>query len=223
MANFSVRLVKELKGAPLSVLMALLFAGEVPVNLAWLARNTGYTDKPVRQALAYLCEHGFVLRAGRGWKIGGKSAQLLLSASDQAEIAEAEAASQGCADPADTPGGRDGKCRKNSGQPIIIVEDLKESTDSENTNSERGKNSRISGGFADFPELGQALMDVGIMENARTRGLLGRITPRDVRAMAAKIRDDPFHDLSETGLMVTILEGMAERNERRGGYEGWNW
>jgi hypothetical protein len=65
-------------------------------------------------------------------------------------------------------------------------------------------------------------MDVGIRENARTRHLLGRISPRDVRATAAKIRNDPCHDLSETGLMVAILEGVAERNERRGGYESWN-
>ena len=52
-----------------------------------------------------------------------------------------------------------------------------------------------------------ALMDVGITENARTRRLLGRITPRDVRSMAAKVRENPYFDLSETGLMVTILRG----------------
>jgi hypothetical protein len=40
--------------------------------------------------------------------------------------------------------------------------------------------------------------------------------------MVAKVRQDPYHDLNETGLMVAILEGVAQRSERRGDYESWN-
>jgi hypothetical protein len=99
---------------------------------------------------------------------------------------------------------------------------FKDSINNNNTNSEGGKKSLPVKDFEDYPELGKALLAVGIRENERTRRLLSRITPRDVRKMAAQIRDDPYHDLSETGLMVTILEGIAEKKQRQGGYESWN-
>jgi len=73
MPEFSLRLVRELKGAPLSVWMALMFAGSLPVNQAWLERSTGYSDKPIRQALYYLFEHGFVIRVEGGWIISDKT------------------------------------------------------------------------------------------------------------------------------------------------------
>jgi hypothetical protein len=45
--------LRQLKGAPLSVVLALMFAGS-PVGVDWLCRVTGYTDKPISQALKYL-------------------------------------------------------------------------------------------------------------------------------------------------------------------------
>lgn len=230
MSDFSVRLVKELKGAPLSVWMALVFARGVPANQNWLARNTGYTDKPIHQALAYLSEHGFVTRVEAGWVISEEN--CLLTLARPVEILELEAEPlempvegsefEGLtADPANSD--TDGHNRNNSDSPISIVnKGFKDSLNSSNTNNGSRKNSDSSHEFSDFPELGKALLDLGIRENARTRRLLGRITPRDVRAMVAKVRQDPYHDLNETGLMVTILEGVAQRSERRGGYESWN-
>ncbi|MFC1996993.1 hypothetical protein ACFLXI_05220 [Chloroflexota bacterium] len=218
MLNLSVRVVKELKGAPLSVLMALMFAGKEAANQAWVARNTGYTDKSVRQALDYLVEHGFVIRTGRGWMISDGSGQIALQIPPEVAYLELD---HPCVDPDNFD--LDDQIRNNSGSPISIVNKvLKDSNDSVNTNNECRNNSDKSPQFSAFPEIGQALMDAGIRENARTRRLLGRISPRDVRTTVAKIRDDPLHDLSETGLMVTILEGVAQRNEHRGGYESWN-
>ena len=72
-----VRLVKELKGAPLSVVIALSLAAQ-PVSNEWLERNTGYSDKPVAKALAYLQEHQFVIKTHRGWKLSDGAMQLPL-------------------------------------------------------------------------------------------------------------------------------------------------
>ena len=62
--------LRSLKGAPLSCLVALFFANQ-PVGKKWLARVTGYSDKPVSSAMDYLLEMGFVTSAGRceSWQI----------------------------------------------------------------------------------------------------------------------------------------------------------
>lgn len=50
-----IRMVRELKGAPLSIVMVLSLVHQ-RVTQEFLERATGYTDKPVSQALAL---HGF--------------------------------------------------------------------------------------------------------------------------------------------------------------------
>ena len=71
--------LRSLKGAPLSCLMALMFATQ-PVGKEWLSRVTGYSDKPVASALDYLLEMGFVTTAGRyeSWQIKQNVFQLPL-------------------------------------------------------------------------------------------------------------------------------------------------
>lgn len=72
--------LRSLKGAPLSCLMALMFATQ-PVGKLWLSRITGYSDKPVAAALEYLLEMGFVTTAGRyeSWQIKQNVFQLPLA------------------------------------------------------------------------------------------------------------------------------------------------
>jgi hypothetical protein len=59
------RLIHELKGAPLAILITLSLVRQ-PVTKEWLERTSGYTDKPVSQALAYLTENGLVLGTQAG-------------------------------------------------------------------------------------------------------------------------------------------------------------
>jgi len=62
--------VKECKGAALSVLVLLATnrdLGGGAVTQEWLERHSGYTDKPVSQALAYLRETGRITRTSLGW------------------------------------------------------------------------------------------------------------------------------------------------------------
>ena len=214
----SVNLIRELRGMSFCVLMVLVSTGCGPISLARLARISGYSEKPVRNALYDLFEHGFVIQTGDGWILVDRDQKLDLDVQSEFETHESEHQKLDSSN-------SDGNCQigKISLPPISINNKaFKDSFNNHNTNSEGGKNSLPVKNFADFPEIGQALLALGIRENERTRRLLGRITPRDVRKMAAQIRDDPYHDLSETGLMVTILEGIAEKKERQGGYESWS-
>ena len=75
-----VRLVKELKGAPLAILVLLSFS-PVAVSREWLEVYSGYSDKPVSKALYYLQENGFIVKTAAGWRIaeGGQQLPLPLS------------------------------------------------------------------------------------------------------------------------------------------------
>jgi len=79
---FSVSIVRLLKGVPLACWVALIIANENglgPQGAEWLERATGYTDKPVGQALLFLEENGVISRNGRYlWQLCGEFAQLPL-------------------------------------------------------------------------------------------------------------------------------------------------
>jgi hypothetical protein len=63
-----IRMVRELKGAPLSIVMVLSMVQQ-RVSQEYLERSTGYTDKPVSQALAYLQEIGLADHTRSGWQL----------------------------------------------------------------------------------------------------------------------------------------------------------
>ncbi len=67
---FTARMVRELKGAPLSCLILIMLAG-MPVSNEWLCRMSGYTDKPVAQALKLLSspEYQLICRTSGGWRL----------------------------------------------------------------------------------------------------------------------------------------------------------
>lgn len=73
--------VRMVKGAAASIIL-LLMTEPRGGNQAWLERYTGYTDKPVNQALAFLLENGMIIRTGdRGeyaYRLAGNAMQLPL-------------------------------------------------------------------------------------------------------------------------------------------------
>ena len=72
-----IRMVRELKGAPISILFALTVV-QTRVSQAWLERTTGYTDKTISQALGYLEEIGLADHTSAGWQLTGEAKQLPL-------------------------------------------------------------------------------------------------------------------------------------------------
>ena len=80
--------LRALKGAPVSVFLALMFAGRDkigPVSNEWLERATGYSDKPVSQALAVLKDYHLVLQTSRGWTLANGAVQLPLMVEDSTD------------------------------------------------------------------------------------------------------------------------------------------
>jgi len=71
-------LLRQLKGAPLSVYMACLIVRQV-VGRDWLCQQTGYTEHAVTTALGYLTSHNFLARVTGGWMVA-TAAQLPLMA-----------------------------------------------------------------------------------------------------------------------------------------------
>jgi hypothetical protein len=71
-------LVRQLKGAPLSVFIVCQIVRTV-VTQHFLCEQTGYSDFSVTRALSYLTEHNFLARVTGGWMIA-TAAQLPLMA-----------------------------------------------------------------------------------------------------------------------------------------------
>ena len=64
-----LELLRELKGAPLSVLLALALVKQ-PVQIVWIESVTGYTDDTIVKALRTLTEFNYAVRIGReSWQI----------------------------------------------------------------------------------------------------------------------------------------------------------
>jgi hypothetical protein len=61
-------MVRELKGAPLSIIIALGLVHQ-RVNQEWIERSTGYSDKSISQALQYLREVELVDETRTGWQL----------------------------------------------------------------------------------------------------------------------------------------------------------
>jgi hypothetical protein len=74
------RLLRELKGAPLSVLLAFVIT-RTTLSADWLVTQTGYTDKPVTQALKLLTARGWLTKSMGGWRLC-EGVQLPLGLSD---------------------------------------------------------------------------------------------------------------------------------------------
>lgn len=77
---FTARMVRELKGAPLSCLILLMLAGQ-PVSNEWLCMMSGYTDKPVSQALRMLAgpEYQIAVRTAGGWRLSNAFQEILIN------------------------------------------------------------------------------------------------------------------------------------------------
>lgn len=71
-----LRVVRELKGAPLSIWFVLQIVRQ-PCKQEYLERKSGYTDKPVSQALQYLKEIGLVVYLPlAGWMLSSQAPRL---------------------------------------------------------------------------------------------------------------------------------------------------
>lgn len=76
-----LQMLRLLRGAPLSVLYGLWLARAMRIGVVgneWLERSTGYSDKPISQALALLEEYGLATHTRVGWALTSGAEQLPL-------------------------------------------------------------------------------------------------------------------------------------------------
>ena len=78
--QLTTMMLRTLKGAPLSVLMALALSRQ-PVGAKWICRQTGYAIDTVHESLLFLEENQFATRNGRyAWQIANGVEQLPFAA-----------------------------------------------------------------------------------------------------------------------------------------------
>lgn len=207
-----IRLVRELKGAPISIILVLSFS-TLRVTQEWLERATGYTDKPVSQALQYLREIGLVDHTRSGWQLTGEGKQLPLGLALEESTTETPCENRGTAQ-SDTE----------------ILEEMPEEvsrniSDSITTTTIKDSKLRVKGSskycngdpsrnFSDS-ELKTALESAGI-KGVKLKALLSRggIRPVDVVAWEAELRER-YGGRYRPGLLVHVLESGDPAPERR--------
>lgn len=232
-----IRLVRELKGAPISIILGLSFS-TVRVTQEWIERATGYTDKPVSQALAYLQEIGLVDHTRAGWQLTGDGKQLPLGlALEQSRqglaLEESTTETQIEEDPVSPKSGeiQSQSPAKNAGQSAGLTRNISDSliiiTNTDSLNSEGGSNNNNNGppsrNFSDSDTISPELFEQNLaaLGAARVTGRkrqelarLDHVTPGYVRAWEAQLR----HELGrryKPGILICTVEGGAPAPEVR--------
>jgi hypothetical protein len=214
-----LRLIRELKGAPLSIILALQVVGQ-RVTQEYLERVTGYTDKPVSQALGYLSEIGMIDHTRAGWGlISGRAVQLplpldLLPAPQEepieGETQEDEEATQE----------NEAASRKNSDSIIIINPINQEIKDEKiNNNNNNGESRKNSDSDPPKGDVWGELERAGVQKNRRTEGLLCLewVTSAYVRSQRERLEGEGRTWPKDAGLLISVLEGNPGKVAHRRG------
>jgi len=154
--------VRTLKGAALSILILGLLDPQ-PHNAAWFERMSGYTDKPVTQALKLLVEYDYMLKSPNGWGIATDQ-QLKLS----------------------TGYPQENRNNSDSGDLVVSslikdsIKDLKELTTTTTRDSGNRNNSEM---------LKATCLELGIKDPKASQIAQLDITPEYIRAHVASVDD----------------------------------
>jgi len=187
--EFSVQYVRECKGAPLAILV-LLSLSAVPQRQEWLERNSGYTDKPVSQALKYLAETGRIVKARQGWVLA-EGFTLYLSAPDD-EKSRNNSESRNYSD---------------SFLSSINTKSFKDLDLEVNTTNKKSRN------YSDFskPEVWGELERLGVRKNERTMAMveMEHMSVEYVRSLAARLEDEGKGGARNSGLLIRACEQAA--------------
>ena len=86
--------LRELKGAPLSIILAIVMAGNRNVSVSYLVTETGYSDKTVNSGLDLLRTRQIITQTGRcRYQLTGENVQLPLYWGETTEPADPSPAS----------------------------------------------------------------------------------------------------------------------------------
>src|SRR3990172_1726157 len=218
-----IRMVRELKGPALSIFMALALVHQ-RVSQSWLEIATGYTDKSVSKALAYLEE-------------AGQAKQLPLASA--LEMGEQETENSANEEPREQEDNSDldNPSRRNSDSTSsrVLKESIKDSISTISSQDRRNSDSgdEQSGKIADrITAVKEALMAEEIGEPALSLLLGSQVLTADwVKAWAEQLKLR-YQEKYQTGLLVHVLSSgrqpkkkcRPDRNSEEGRqkYKDWN-
>ena len=196
MIEFNIGRIRELKGAPLAVFNLLLLCAE-PVSQAWLERWSGYSDKPIQQAVNFLKEKGLIQSTPDGWYLSDELnlPELIRNISDpiisinDLDLNGFDLESTNNKDP-----------RKNSDSQAQQVPLRR----------------HYQGDTPEKAELWQILRSAGIHRNDRTRALLKmeHISADYLRSKLEEYRSRGLKWVDWTGLFIRALEDAEPAPER---------
>lgn len=207
MITFSVSDVRTYKGAALSCLV-LLALSPLPVTQEWLERSSGYTDKPISQALSYLAELGRIVHTRSGWHLTDSSVQMALGMVD--------VLTESYPQPVDNLVSNElimsrnySESRNNSdSNPITIIRPLiKDTQDFEL--QELNTNSSVSRNYSDsHSEIWTALARLGCFKNDRTRVMveMPHVTLEYIKSLAAQLNEQGKGGVKHAGMFVKYCE-----------------
>lgn len=235
--EFSIRSVRELKGAPLSIVVALSIA-HMRVSQQWLIAATNYTDKTIATALTYLEEAGIVCRYADGWQLA-QAQQLALPMDDgEGDALEDGDAPQESQEEEGTRGasllldgefiGAESSDTENfsdSGAVVVVNHDLRAKGQIKSNNNSPPIRKNSDSGFA---EVDRALKSAGVMGKTRQElAARGDLTVETVERWAAEIagRDGVRN---RVGMLVQMLRSgevppvRLSDEQRRQSYAKWD-
>ena len=215
-----IRMVRELRGAPLTVLFALTIVKQ-RVSQLWLERTTGYTDKTISQALGYLQEINLVDHTGAGWQLTGQARQLPmpLQLEEENSTPDSSPSNDGEGQEENSDTSCRGRRISDSENAIIIINTDLDSKINNNNNiaPESRKNSDSGAENDDLREelAFEALEKVGIM-GVKRRSLAGlrHVTAEWVEAWDEQLREEKGSEY-KPGLLVRVLESGGEPQRMR--------
>jgi hypothetical protein len=188
MDSQQIALITALKGAPASILWALILSGS-PMGTNELATVTGWSKSQITAGLTKLASLDLAQRMTRftGWQLTARVRQMVLSSTNSS--------------------------RSTNDSNLITITTttigetmIPEGVVEEVSNSSRPTNDSIS------EEVIEAYKQTGITLNWRTRQLAKKITAFDVTHEFDKLRRRGKS--KEVGLLITILEAIASGQTR---------
>jgi len=203
-----IRMVCEFKGAKLSIIIVLGLVHQ-RVSQEWLERNTGYTDKTISQALAYLEEHGFMDHTNAGWQLTSEKARQLVMPLELEEENLTEQEKEGNVVIIDADHEENFNSSRNNSDSltttILSNKDLIDSVVVDSSNNVRSrKNSDFENNLEEFKRL-------GVGKNRRTEALarMKHINPEYIRAHLKGLKKK-----DSKGLAIMRMEQGEDAPER---------
>jgi hypothetical protein len=218
-----IRMVRELKGAPLSILMVLSIVHQ-RVTQEYLERATGYTDKPVSQALAYMQEIGLADHTNAGWQlIKANVMQLPLPLMMEDQVEEEEIASSD--QTKERPPRNDNILSRNISDSLITTtlnnNNLLDSVVVISNNAVNRNNSDFEANLEEFKQQG-----IGINKRTEALARMSHVNPGYIRFHLKRLKKNDTRGLAimrmeqgeaPPGLVIDLTD--AEKRAKYGEWE----